>query len=329
MKDEDICKIAESIVDNKNLKLWCLDLSGNTAGIGPKSAEALRRMLVGNTYLRVLNLSNTGLQENTLSLIAQGLKYNTKLRILMLNNNNITASSMGGVEKFVVAIGENPASGLEGFSFAKNPFGAAGIKMLAQALCQVPISKLVVELAEVARGGTGALDGIPPLVEPEVDAKAKAASGGVDELPGPRSSCPGVGQGREAALDHRQEDGVLGEALLSEDVLHHRDVPRGPRQIVAKYLRPEPWKNWIHWATLGRISTGMSYSQRALAIYPTRLAHFTVRGTIFTAPGEVPRAIHSSPRQLCPRAAPGTCGSHTALRFRPRRSPLSVLRCSG
>ena len=89
---------------------------------------------------------------------------------------------------------------------------------------QPPVAGLLVELLEEAGRGVRRLLRIAPLVDPEVLLQPEEPAGRGDELPRPDRPGAAGGVVGEAALDHGQEDGVLGHALLAHDLLVARDV---------------------------------------------------------------------------------------------------------
>ena len=86
--------------------------------------------------------------------------------------------------------------------------------------------KAVLQVREVARSGERRLDGIAPLVHPEVGVQAVPATGPDHELPQPGRLGEGVRVGAEAALDHAQVDEIERQALFLQDVAHERHEPR-------------------------------------------------------------------------------------------------------
>ena len=80
-----------------------------------------------------------------------------------------------------------------------------------------PVAELAVEGLQVRGGGARRLLRVAPLVHPEVLGEPHALAGGGDELPGAGGLGARVGEVREPALDHGEEDGVLGKAGLAQD----------------------------------------------------------------------------------------------------------------
>ena len=87
-----------------------------------------------------------------------------------------------------------------------------------------PVAELLVQLLQVARRRARRLLRVAALVDPEVLVEAHHLPGGGHELPGADRARDAHGHVREAALDHRQVDGVLRQPLLPHDLAVARDV---------------------------------------------------------------------------------------------------------
>src|SRR4051812_43535138 len=102
---------------------------------------------------------------------------------------------------------------------------------------EVPVTVIpLAQVAQVLARGLGGLDGVAALVDPEVGLDPVAAARADHELPESGRLRGGVGVGVEAALDHREIDEIVGNALSLQDGVHRGQPLRRAREPAAEVL---------------------------------------------------------------------------------------------
>ncbi len=121
----------------------------------------------------------------------------------------------------VARLGERPEVARAGLLDRARHLDLAGV---VRGLGERPRAELVVEVAQVRRGGDRGLLGIEPLIHPAIDAQAVSPRRAGHELPHALGAHPRHGVRLEATLDHRGEREIFGQAARAQHLADHGQV---------------------------------------------------------------------------------------------------------